>query len=251
MSNLNKELDEKLKLYAVTDAGLIGERDFLQCIRQAISGGITMLQYREKKLKDAELKKEAIKVRDICRENDITFIVNDNVELVKEICADGVHLGASDMEISKAREILGNDYIIGATAKTIEQAVNAKEAGANYLGSGAVFGTTTKLDAKPMDINTLKAIVKSVGIPVVAIGGIIMGIIFLVGLGIYVYIYTIYSSIKDMRNRDIARNKKWYLDSQNKIRSVKTNRQVILAYNTKTKTKTRGLMDVNTYTFED
>ena len=100
------------------------------------------------------------------------FIVNDNVELAKSIGADGVHIGQSDMELTRAREMLGQDAIIGVTAKTVEQAKAAETGGADYLGSGAVFGSSTKLDAKPMDHALLQEICESVHIPVVAIGGI-------------------------------------------------------------------------------
>lgn len=169
---MKNSIREKLKLYAITDSNLAKEKGVYQQVGEAIEGGVTMVQYREKRLDGDTLKEEALRLLRLCRENDVPFIVNDNVYLAKEIGADGVHLGADDMEVSKAREILGNDAIIGATAKTIEAAKNAMTAGADYIGSGAIFGTTTKKDAKPMDMKTLKAIAESVAIPVVAIGGI-------------------------------------------------------------------------------
>ena len=100
------------------------------------------------------------------------LLINDNVWLAKKIDADGVHIGQSDMEMRQARELLGSEKMIGVTAKTVEQAKAAEAAGATYLGSGAVFGTSTKKDAKPMELSTLREITKSVTIPVVAIGGI-------------------------------------------------------------------------------
>lgn len=172
MNIAKKQLEDKLRLYAVTDSGLTKDRGIRACVEKAINGGITMLQYREKILKGEELKAEAVSIRNICREKNVPFIINDNVELAKEIEADGVHLGANDMPVKEARKLLGDKFIIGATAKTPEQARSAEEEGADYLGSGAIFGTTTKSDAKPMDMDTLKNIVKSVNIPVVAIGGI-------------------------------------------------------------------------------
>ena len=114
----------------------------------------------------------ALKIQLICNKYNVPLIINDNVTLAKEIDADGVHVGQSDLEAARVREILGPDKIIGVTAKTVEQAVAAEAAGADYLGSGAVFGTTTKLDAKKMSIDLLKEITSSVNIPVVAIGGI-------------------------------------------------------------------------------
>lgn len=170
---MNKSnLKDQLKLYVITDSGVLKQGTLIDCTKAAIAGGITFLQYREKLLTGDKLKQEALALQTLCREANIPFIINDNVELAKEIGADGVHLGASDMELAKARSILGPEAIIGATAKTIEQALAAQEAGADYLGSGAIFGTTTKQDAKPMDMDTLRSITKSVPIPVVAIGGI-------------------------------------------------------------------------------
>ena len=117
-------------------------------------------------------KKEALEIKKLCHEYKVPFIINDNVRLALETDADGVHLGQSDMGIEEARRILGKNKIIGATAKTVEQAKAAMEQGADYLGSGAVFGSSTKLDAKPMDHALLQEICESVHIPVVAIGGI-------------------------------------------------------------------------------
>lgn len=164
------------KLYAITDRRWLthmSENDELAAqVEQAILGGITMLQLREKALSGEALKKEAIVIQQLCKRYNIPFIMNDYVELAKELQADGVHIGQSDCSVKKAREILGPDYIIGVTAKTVEQAQLAYEQGADYLGSGAVFGTTTKLDAKPMTQELLHQITQSVPIPVVAIGGI-------------------------------------------------------------------------------
>lgn len=162
-----------LLLYAITDTSWVAKDSTLaDDVRKAIIGGATIVQYREKHLKGDELYNEAKKIQEVCKKYGVPFIVNDDVELAKKLGADGVHVGKSDMAVSKAREILGDTAIIGATAKTVEQAVEAMKQGADYLGSGAVFGTTTKADAKPMSIELLSEIVDSVNIPVVAIGGI-------------------------------------------------------------------------------
>ena len=110
--------------------------------------------------------------KEVCRKYNVPLIINDSIDVAKAVDADGVHLGQSDMPVRQAREILGKDKIIGVTAKTIEQAQKAQSYGADYLGSGAIFGTTTKGNAIKMDMATLKSITASVNIPVAAIGGI-------------------------------------------------------------------------------
>ncbi len=163
---------EQLKLYAVTDRSWLGNETLYEQVEKALKGGATMVQLREKELDEAAFRQEAEELLKLCRNYHVPFIVNDNVELAKSIGADGVHIGQSDMELTRAREMLGQDAIIGVTAKTVEQAKAAETGGADYLGSGAVFGSSTKLDAKPMDHALLQEICESVHIPVVAIGGI-------------------------------------------------------------------------------
>lgn len=163
---------DSLKLYAVTDRSWLKGDTLSHQVELAIAGGVTMVQLREKDLSYDEFLKEAYVIKDICKKNNVIFIINDNVELAREVDADGVHVGQSDLEAGNVRAILGKDKIVGVTAKTVQQAKAAEAAGADYLGSGAVFGTTTKKDAKPMDMQLLKEIVDSVNIPVVAIGGI-------------------------------------------------------------------------------
>lgn len=163
---------EQLKLYAVTDRSWLGNETLYEQVEKALKGGATMVQLREKELDEAAFRQEAEEILKLCRNYHVPFIVNDNVELAKSIGADGVHIGQSDMELTRAREMLGQDAIIGVTAKTVEQAKAAETGGADYLGSGAVFGSSTKLDAKPMDHALLQEICESVHIPVVAIGGI-------------------------------------------------------------------------------
>lgn len=125
-----------------------------------------------KELSEPEFEAEGRSLLELCHRYRVPLIINDNVELAERIGADGVHVGQSDMELTRAREILGTDKIIGVTAKTVEQAQAAERAGADYLGSGAVFGSSTKTDAKPMELTLLQEICQSVTIPVVAIGGI-------------------------------------------------------------------------------
>ncbi len=162
-----------LLLYAITDRSRLGKDEPLsEAVKAALEGGITLLQLREKNISDEEFLDIAKKILPLCHKYGVKLIINDNVWVCKESGADGVHLGQGDMCIADARELLGKDKIIGITAKTKEQAQRAQDEGADYLGSGAIFGTTTKNDAQNMDKNTLKSITGSVDIPVVAIGGI-------------------------------------------------------------------------------
>lgn len=183
-------LKRALKLYAVTDDRWttvekskeesnarteekeITQKNLIEQVEEALKGGVTMVQFREKNKSYEEKKRVALELQKLCKKYNVPFIINDNVELAKEICADGVHLGQSDMDVEEARKILGEEVIIGATAKTVEQARLAQEKSADYLGSGAVFGTTTKLDASFLSREKLTEICESVEIPVVAIGGI-------------------------------------------------------------------------------
>ena len=164
-----------LLLYGITDSMWRGEKSLAQVVEQALKGGVTIIQYREKHLDYEKMKAEAIEVRNVCRKYGVSFIINDNVELAKEIDADGVHLGQSDMAVSLAREVLGENKIIGVTAKTTQQALKAESEGADYLGSGALFGRNTKKDAVPMSKELFNSICDSVNIPIVAIGGINLG----------------------------------------------------------------------------
>ena len=163
---------EQLKLYAVTDRSWLGDETLYEQVEKALKGGATMVQLREKNLDEETFVQEAEEIMELCHRYQVPFIVNDNVELAKRIGADGVHIGQADMELEQARKLLGADAIIGVTAKTIQQAKAAEEGGADYLGSGAVFGSSTKPDAKAMDHALLQEICGSVEIPVVAIGGI-------------------------------------------------------------------------------
>ena len=164
---------EQLLLYAVTDRHWLKDGELLdEPVKKALAGGVSFLQIREKELGDAEFEEEAIRLSKICNENKIPFIVNDNVLLAKKINADGVHVGQEDMEAGKVREMIGEDKILGVSAQTVEEAILAEKAGADYLGVGAVFPTGSKDDAVEVTHETLKAICEAVSIPVVAIGGI-------------------------------------------------------------------------------
>lgn len=166
---MNKKL---LRLYAVTDRSWLDGRELYEDVEKALTGGATLIQLREKNMSLDDFIISAEKIKSVCKKYNTPLIINDNVDVALAAGADGVHLGQSDMSIAKARAILGKDKIIGATAKTVSQAQKAEKEGADYLGSGAIFGTTTKGDAKKMDMETLKEITGSVNIPVVAIGGI-------------------------------------------------------------------------------
>lgn len=164
--------DECLRLYAVTDRSWLHGETLYDQVEKALKGGVTLVQLREKELPEADFEQEARELLELCHKYNIYLIINDNVALAAKIGVDGVHIGQSDMGVEKAREMLGNEKIIGVTAKTVKQAKAAEAAGADYLGSGAVFGTSTKKDAKPMEHALLQEICESVKIPVVAIGGI-------------------------------------------------------------------------------
>lgn len=161
-----------LRLYAVTDRSWLHGETLYEQVEKALKGGVTLVQLREKELSEADFEQEAKELLELCHKYNVNLIINDNVALAAKVGADGVHIGQSDMGVEKARAILGKEKIIGVTAKTVEQAKAAEAAGADYLGSGAVFGTSTKKDAKPMDHALLQEICESVKIPVVAIGGI-------------------------------------------------------------------------------
>ena len=163
---------EQCLLYAVTDRSWLRGQTLAQQVEAALRGGVTMLQLREKNLDEESFEREARVIQDLCRSFDVPFIINDNVELAKKLNADGVHVGQSDRAAAEVRAYLGADKIIGVTAKTMRQALDAERAGADYLGSGAVFGTDTKPDAVPLSLDRFQEICESVAIPVVAIGGV-------------------------------------------------------------------------------
>ena len=163
---------DQLCLYAITDRSYLKGLSLEEAAAEAIEGGATIVQLREKDLPEDELRKEVQVLLPVCRSYNVPLILDDNVYLAKELGCDGVHVGQGDMPASKAREILGPGRIIGVTAKTVEQAKKAQADGADYLGSGAMFATATKPGALAMTPEKLREITQSVSIPVVAIGGI-------------------------------------------------------------------------------
>jgi len=166
-----KNCKESLLLYAVTDRAWTQEMTLEKQVEEAILGGVSCVQLREKNLPEDEFLDEALRLRALCRRYEIPLIINDNVKIAIACHADGVHVGQEDWDPVQVRKAVGPDMWIGVTAKTVEQALAAQKAGADYLGSGAVFGTTTKVTAS-MTRQTLTQICASVTIPVVAIGGI-------------------------------------------------------------------------------
>jgi thiamine-phosphate pyrophosphorylase len=162
---------ESMLLYAITDRAWVGKQTLMEQVKDSLEGGITFLQLREKDLDETHFLKEAREMRALAAQYHVPFVINDNVEIALACGADGVHVGQSDMAASIARDKLGPDKIIGVSAQTVEQALAAEKMGADYLGVGAVFATSTK-DADVISWDTLKEICRSVSIPVVAIGGI-------------------------------------------------------------------------------
>ena len=163
----------KLRLYAVTDRAWAADEDALMDqIAAAIDGGAGIVQLREKHLDHDAFLKEAQRFVALCREKGVVSIINDAVDIAAAVGADGVHVGQSDLAAGRAREVLGPDKLIGVSAHSVEEALAAQAAGADYLGVGAAFVTGTKADAAPISRDTIRAITAAVDIPVVAIGGI-------------------------------------------------------------------------------
>ncbi|MBE6511122.1 MAG: thiamine phosphate synthase [Methanobrevibacter millerae] len=160
-----------LSLYLVTDNS-DDEEKFLKTIEEAILGGVTVVQIREKTADTLDFYNLAVKVKEITTKYDVDLIINDRVDVALAIDADGVHVGQSDMPCDITRKLIGEDKILGVSAATIEEAKKAENDGADYIGTGAVFPTSTKDDAPSITKQDLIDIVKSINIPVVAIGGI-------------------------------------------------------------------------------
>ncbi len=163
---------ENLRLYAVTDRTWVGKMTFLEQIEAALKNGVTMLQLREKSISEDAFAAEALPVKKLCRQYNVPLIINDSVNVAVKIGADGVHVGMEDQPVADIRRQMGKDFIIGATAKTVEQAQAAQRAGASYLGVGAIFPSPTKKNAIRITKEQLQEITVAVSIPCVAIGGI-------------------------------------------------------------------------------
>lgn len=164
--------EQDLLLYAVTDRHWLHGRTLHGVVKESLDGGVTFLQLREKDLDEAHFLDEAKDIKTLCHAYGVPLIINDNVDIALAVDADGVHVGQSDMEAGDVRAKLGPDKIIGVSAQTVAQALQAEAHGADYLGVGAVFPTGSKADAKEVEWDVLREICQAVSIPVVAIGGI-------------------------------------------------------------------------------
>ena len=168
-----EEIKKAMLLYAVTDRSwLKANEDLTSVCKTVLENGATFLQIREKDLDEETFEQEAEALKQLCAKYHIPFVVNDGVEIALDIDADGVHVGQSDIKGRDIRSMIGNEKILGISAGTVEEAVAAEKAGADYIGVGAVFDTSTKKNARNLSMEKLKEISESVSIPVVAIGGI-------------------------------------------------------------------------------
>ncbi len=163
---------ERLTLYAITDRAWVGRQTLMEQIEDALEGGATIVQLREKGLDDDAFVEEAVAAKAICMRYGVPLIINDRVDVALKSGADGVHVGVEDAPVAEIRARAGGNFIIGATAKTVEQARFAEISGADYLGVGAVFPSPTKQNAIRITTAQLKEICAAVSIPAVAIGGI-------------------------------------------------------------------------------
>ena len=159
-------------IYLVTDDGCLQGRALIDCVRKALDGGVTLVQYRAKTASSAEMYAEALQLKALCDSFNVPLIINDRLDIAMAVGAAGVHLGQDDLPCAAARKILGEDYLIGVSAHNPAEAKAALQSGADYLGCGAVFGTATKADVKKLGTDGLAAICKAKGLPVVGIGGV-------------------------------------------------------------------------------
>lgn len=167
-----KCVKDMLLLYGVTDRSWLGNETLYQQVEKALRGGTTLIQLREKNLKQERFVEEAREIKELCRKYQVPFVINDNVEVMLAVDADGVHVGQRDMEAGDVRKKLGEHKIVGVSVQTVEQAILTEKQGADYLGVGAVFPTDSKADADDVSQETLREICEAVTIPVIAIGGI-------------------------------------------------------------------------------
>ena len=159
-------------LYAVTDRAWVGKQSLYEQVESALQGGATCVQLREKELDDEAFLNEAIEISALCKQYGVPFFINDNVEIAIKCHADGIHVGQEDMEATQVRQRVGDDMIIGVSVHSVEEALDAVKNGADCLGVGAMFSTSTKTDVDVLPKETLRDICAAVDIPVVAIGGI-------------------------------------------------------------------------------
>lgn len=159
-------------IYLVTDENCLKGRPLFACVEEALAGGVTLVQYRAKDKDSRAMYKEAVQLKALCDKYKVPLIINDRLDIAQAVGAAGVHLGQEDLPCAVARQILGDDYVIGVSAHNPEEAVQAAAAGADYLGCGAVFGTATKQDVAKLGLANLRAIREAVTLPMVGIGGI-------------------------------------------------------------------------------
>lgn len=159
-------------IYLVTDDGCLQGRALIDCVREALEGGVTLVQYRAKTASSAEMYAEALQLKALCDSFNVPLIINDRLDIAMAVGAAGVHLGQDDLPCAAARRILGEEYLIGVSAHNPAEAKAALQSGADYLGCGAVFGTATKADVKKLGTDGLAAICREKGLPVVGIGGV-------------------------------------------------------------------------------
>lgn len=159
-------------IYLVTDDGCLQGRALIDCVREALEGGVTLVQYRAKTASSAEMYAKALQLKALCDSFNVPLIINDRLDIAMAVGAAGIHLGQDDLPCAAARKLLGEDYLIGVSAHNPAEAKAALQSGADYLGCGAVFGTATKADVKKLGTDGLAAICKAKGLPVVGIGGV-------------------------------------------------------------------------------
>ena len=159
-------------IYLVTDDGCLQGRALIDCVREALEGGVTLVQYRAKTASSAEMYAEALQLKALCDSFNVPLIINDRLDIAMAVGAAGVHLGQDDLPCAAARRILGEEYLIGVSAHNPAEAAEALQSGADYLGCGAVFGTATKADVQKLGTDGLAAICREKGLPVVGIGGV-------------------------------------------------------------------------------
>ena len=164
--------EEYMRLYAVTDRAWVGGQTLYQQVESALKGGVTCVQLREKELDEEAFLKEAFELHDLCKKYNVPFFINDNVDIAIRCHAEGIHVGQDDMAAAQVRQRVGEGVMIGVSAHTVQEALDAVAHGADYLGVGAVFATHTKTDVSEMPRQTLLDICNAVDVPVVAIGGI-------------------------------------------------------------------------------
>lgn len=163
---------EMMRLYAVTDRAWVGKQSLYKQVEAALKGGASCVQLREKELNDEDFLREALELSTLCKRYRVPFFINDNVDVAIRCHADGIHVGQEDMQAAQVRQRVGPDMMIGVSVHSVAEALEAVRNGADCLGAGAVFATSTKTDVQTMPLETLRAICQAVNIPVVAIGGI-------------------------------------------------------------------------------